>query len=212
VGDGDDTIAVVKGEFAIPYAAELLRQIEKRESPFKSGEKLAACAGVAIAHSHFPFQTVNALAEDACGIAKRPSRSVPGSYIDFHLHQSGMVLGLGELRKRQYTINGAPRYARPWKISGDANVPDFSWFEKRQHVWSAEKKSWPRTRLKDLRTALSVSNEEALLVLAQCAARGHKLLDFDEGKTESGKSKLSWYFDVLELADAYVVPRDKEER
>jgi hypothetical protein len=219
VTDGDDTAAVIKGELAISYAAELLRQIEKQPSPFESGAKLTACAGVSIVHSHFPFSAAYTLAEDACGIAKKTSRSDPGSYIDFHLHQSGMVLELSELRKRQYTIGGAPRYARPWKISGNAeNVPDFAWFEERQHVWARESKSWPRTRLKDLRNALSISNEEALLVLGQCASRGYKLLDFDMGKSgnlsESDKGKLSWYFDVLELADVYgrIVLKDKEVR
>jgi hypothetical protein len=210
VDDGDDTTVVLPGFQAIGYAAALLREIEKQPSPFEDpGANLAACAGVAIVHSHFPFSSAYTIAEEACGNAKRLSRKHPGSYIDFHLHQSGLVLELSELRKRQYTVGGKARYARPWRVSkGEAaGVPDFEWFEKRQRIWSRESRSWPRNRLKDLRNALSISNEEALMVLAQCASRGYKLLDFDMGKhpgaTAADMEKLSWYFDVLELADAY---------
>jgi hypothetical protein len=197
VKDGDDTTVVLPGEYAICYAAALLRGIESGPSPFgENGAKPTACAGVAIVHNHFPFSSAYTLAEEACGSAKKPSRDNPGSYIDFHLHQSGTVLSLSALRERQYTVGGTKRFARPWKISGAADVPCFEWFEKNGRDWIKQSTSWPRNRLKDLRNALGSGDEEARLVIAQCESRGYKLPGYDE-------SKLSWYFDVLELADKF---------
>ncbi|MDR2132077.1 MAG: hypothetical protein LBP30_01890 [Clostridiales Family XIII bacterium] len=205
ITDGDDTTIVLPGKYAIAYAAALLREIEKQPSPFGDASKLTACAGVSIFHRHYPFSSAYMIAEDACASAKGPSRTETGSYIDFHLHQSGTVLDLSRLRERQYTLDGEPLYARPWKISGDANdVPDFSWFETMQRDWKNKgSQEWPRSRLKGLRNALGAGVEAAKLYIEQCASRGYVLPKDRGAASQNDDAYLRRYYDVLELADEY---------
>ena len=82
-------------------------------------------------HSHYPFSEAYKLAEELCSSAKKPSQDEEGSYIDFHLHQSGNVAGLRQLRERQYKVDGLTILRRPWRVSEKKSdkYPDFKWFE-----------------------------------------------------------------------------------
>ena len=122
VSDVDDTTIVICGRFAIDYAKRLLCEIEatqEEQQPFL-GSVPASCAGVAIFHSHYPFSEAYKLAEELCASAKKPSRSFPGSYIDFHLHQSGEVSDLKAIRERQRMVDGKSLLRSPWRVTGDS--------------------------------------------------------------------------------------------
>ena len=194
IADGDDTTQIVSGRFGLSYASLLLRAIEQAASPFADGSMLAACAGVTLCHSHYPFSDAYRIAEECCASAKKPSRSNPGSYIDFQLIQAGAVSDLRSIRENQFTLDGETLIARPWAITeGISERPAFSWFEKRQLDLAA---NWPKSRLKNLRNALGSSKVEASEEYSQSESRGYGLPDdFEENRRE--------YFDVLELMDVF---------
>lgn len=204
IGDGDDTTIVICGRFALDFTANFLREIENtrpNDWPFK--EMPTACAGVIIFHSHFPFSEAYKLAEELCENAKKPSRKYDGSYIDFHLHQSGGIANLTTLRKRLYTVDEQSIHCRPWRVSAkhEGNFPNFKWFEENMSV--IEK--LPGNKVIEIRNAIGAGDTAAELAMNQL--RGEKLpgFPFDPDKDpDIRRSKHAAHFDVLEMYGNYV--------
>jgi hypothetical protein len=206
IGDGDDTTLVIGGRFALDFAVRLLREIEctpAGKRPF-SNSVPTACAGVVLFHDHYPFSEAYKLAEQLCDSAKKPSRDKDGSYIDFHLHQSGNVSSLSELRNRQYMIDGKSILCRPWLVSSDvvSRVPNFGWFEKNIIAF----KKLPQNKTKALRNAIGAGETATDIVVSQM--RGAVLPDPLE--YENQEIKHASYFDILELYDNYENLLNKE--
>ncbi|GHV37303.1 hypothetical protein FACS1894187_13680 [Synergistales bacterium] len=203
IGDGDDTTLVIGGQFALDFATRLLREIEntpEESRPF-TGVTPTACAGVVIFHSHYPFSEAYKLAEALCGNAKKPSRDNDGSYIDFHLHQSGGVSDLSVLREKLYTVDGKSILRRPWRVSAglEDKLPNFNWFESNCALLSDEER-FPRNKVKAIRNAIGAGEKAAKL--AENTLRGEKLPKMSVFADE----KISEYapvFDILEMLDVY---------
>jgi len=208
IGDGDDTTVVIGGRFAIDFAVTLLKKIEatpENMRPFKDRVP-TACAGVVIFHCHYPFSEAYKLAEELCSSAKKPSRKLDGSYIDFHLHQSGRVSSLNMLRERQYTIDGKSVLRRPWRVSKgrEKEYQNFSWFMANMEKIS-NTDEYPRNKLKEIRNAIGAGDKAAKL--AENKLRGAKLPELElEQIEDSKKEETSSYaavFDILEMLDVY---------
>ena len=226
INDGDDITCVVSGQYGISFAAQLLRAIETLgESnefyPFPEWARvwpeggadrkprISACAGVTLFHSHYPFSEAYKMAEECCANAKRYTRNakrhtsgITGSFIDFHLHQSGAVVNLKQFRKEQYTTKGEKVICRPYCVSSSCDVGDvgdvgdvsgdvfkdiyplYSEFERLMHGWALadkynqyEKNKWPRSRLKALRKAIRTDGNEVIEVIDWCKSRGYRIPD-----------------------------------
>ena len=207
IGDGDDTTLVISGRFAIDFSARLLREIEKtcvENRPFKDIVPYA-CAGVVLFHSHFPFSEAYKLAEELCTSAKKPSRETDGSYIDFHIHQSGNVAGLSALRDAQYRVDGLTVLRRPWRVTEgyESEQPNFKWFEK--HIKTV--KDMPRNKTKAIRNAIGAGDKAVEIALSQL--RYDKLPERPIEPDEK-MSKYAHYFDILEISDDYENLLNKE--
>jgi hypothetical protein len=211
IGDGDDTTLVIGGRFALDFAAQLLREIEDTPAEKRpvTGSVPTACAGVVLFHDHYPFSEAYKLAEELCASAKELSRKAEGSYIDFHLHQSGNVSGLSELRKRQYTVDGKSILCRPWLVSKSESgaAPSFSWFEKNIEVLKDSKKM-PRNKTKALRNAIGAGETAADIAVNQM--RGKELPKLPDMASRPEMSEYAPYFDILEFYDAYENLLNKE--
>ncbi|HEX4960329.1 MAG TPA: hypothetical protein VF173_05795 [Thermoanaerobaculia bacterium] len=70
---GDDVVAILPGEVAVPFTRDLLSRLEKaaEADPDLADKKIGAAAGVAIGHSKYPIRHLLAEAEALLGIAKR---------------------------------------------------------------------------------------------------------------------------------------------
>ncbi|HEX3556922.1 MAG TPA: hypothetical protein VIA62_27165 [Thermoanaerobaculia bacterium] len=70
---GDDVVAILPGEVAVPFSRDLLSRLEKaaEASPELKGKGIGASAGVAIGHSKFPIRHLLAEAEGLLKVAKR---------------------------------------------------------------------------------------------------------------------------------------------
>ena len=202
IGDGDDITLVISGRFALDFAARLLRELEKTtdtEWPF--ADEPNACAGVVIFHEHYPFSEAYKLVEDLCKSAKKKSRECTGSYIDFHLHQSGNVASLKVLRDRQYKVEGCTLLRRPWRITAgkEDEQPNFKWFENNMALLKNEK-DYPRNKIKSIRNAISAGDNAA--DIAQYQLRGKKLPKITTPLCDK-MSKFAAHFDILEMQDIY---------
>jgi hypothetical protein len=204
IGGGDDTTLVIGGRFALDFAARLLREIEATpigERPFEDSVP-TACAGIVLFHAHYPFSAAYKFAEELCSSAKKPSRYCDGSYMDFHLHQSGSISGLRELRRRQYVVDGKSIVRRPWRVSKDTSdiTPSFKWIEDNARLFK-DSQEMPRNKLKALRNAIGAGDTAADIAISQM--RGRKLPEQPNCSNQENVSKYAAYFDILELCDAY---------
>lgn len=70
---GDDVVAILPGEVAVPLARDLMIRLETAADaePVLRKEKIGAAAGVAIGHSKFPIRHLLAEAEGLLNVAKR---------------------------------------------------------------------------------------------------------------------------------------------
>ncbi|MCC6608000.1 MAG: hypothetical protein IT327_32640 [Anaerolineae bacterium] len=113
---GDDVTFVCDGRLGISLAIEYLKQFEIQTTAIV-GEKLTACAGIAIVKSHYPFARAYGLAEELCGSAKkyRTQNNLEASCLDWHFALTGLSGDIGEIRRREYTT-----YQEPEKLKEEA--------------------------------------------------------------------------------------------
>ncbi len=112
---GDDMTAIIRGDLAIEYVAEFMRQFEKntgegelRRILEKAGmERLTACAGVAFTKSAYPFYYGYTLAEQLCTRAKKRAKennaATAPSCLMFHKVQDSFIMNYDEIEKRELT-------------------------------------------------------------------------------------------------------------
>jgi len=168
ITDGEDMTFFVPGRYAISVAAEYLRRVEEINAfPFRnddSYEKITACAGVTLFHSHFPVSEAYAMAEELCANAKSEARrakmrSDEASFLDFHIHASGFVTSISDFRSSYYpVVNNDKLYTRP--LCTTLNVNDRNEYNeygefKRFLKLIQNGDEYPRSKLKDIRAALS---------------------------------------------------------
>lgn len=202
---GDDVTFVCDGRLGLSLAAAYLRHFEGETR--KRNQPLTACAGVAIVKSHYPFAQAYALAEELCKSAKSyrkermkldPNTDI--SCLDWHFATSGLFDGLGDIRKREYTVRSASLNLRPVSLRESTNESRRTWHFIEETTRRFQHSDWyeKRNKLKALREALrdGVAAVEKLKTLFSLK---DPMLD------ENG-----WYdrrctlFDAVELADIYL--------
>ena len=240
IGDGDEFTCVITGLWGISFAVLLLQEIEAHGKcedlyPFKEWysrtdkPNISACAGVVLFHSHYPFSEAYKMAEECCKNAKKYTRNaeeytngVVGSFIDFHIHNGGTITSLKSLRKSIYTIKTEQALThRPYCISNMSETndgtfnkyPSFDEFETLIHELTQQNgiNSWPRSRLKALRDAIAIGEDEVKKVLTWCEARDYKLPEGadkliiapEDNKDKNSIYKYSLLFSAMEFADIY---------
>ena len=182
---------------------------------------------LALAQMNTNSKTQTQVGADVVTASIASATATTGSFIDFHLHQSGAIVNINQMRNKQYMTNIEDEvervYNRPYCVSdGDyyeAEYPMFSDFERIMKTWvlahiyhPADTKTWPRSRLKALRDAIPTGSNEVMDVINWCKSRGFELpAKYDEklakidqnSRPKIIKSKYSLLFDVLEFADIY---------
>lgn len=119
---GDDITLVCDGRLGLGLAAFYLKELNSKKLADK--KNLVCRAGVAIVNAHFPFARAYSLAEELCDSAKKEIQTIHNkleqtgetadiSAIDWHVATSGLLLGLEDIRQREYQVGKAMLYARP---------------------------------------------------------------------------------------------------
>jgi hypothetical protein len=156
---GDDITFICDGKLGLYFSKIFLEAFESK--PAHDGEKLTACAGVAIIKTRYPFYRGYRLAEELCGNAKKANKADKkdklNSYIDFHISMSGLSGSLEVIRK-QYTIpHKRTLLFRPYKIlPEDKNdVKNFDLLVKN----TGTLKKLPKNKIKELRDVMTLPEE-----------------------------------------------------
>jgi hypothetical protein len=185
------------------------------------GKPLFARAGIAVVKSHYPFARAYALAEELAASAKKFIREKQIdnniSAIDWHFAVSGLVLGLDEIRKRDYHGRKGDLTMRPLIMGSDIGPEWRTWdtfiniIDEFQGTLINGQKAgtteiqWSRNKLKTLRTVLREDPQSVEQFL-----RGNKpdKLPVITGNPDS--AKRGWIgdrctcFDAIEALDYYV--------
>lgn len=218
---GDDITFVCDGRIALSLTAAFLKRLAREKTP--SGEEFMACAGIAVVKPHFPFFRAYRLSEELCASAKLKAKAndpdQPGSWLDFEIVYSGLPVDLEEYRTRKYSIPGLPLFSvsdkgreyhllwRPYAVTGSSrgDAPAHGWSEARRRLRriigaDGAGKEWPRSKLKGLREAFTMSKDEAVTYYAECESRGNLL---DERSNLFIGDRTEW-FDIIDLLDVYI--------
>lgn len=118
---GDDVTFVCDGRLGISLAVEYLQQFEAATESIV-GNKLTACAGIAIVRSHYPFARAYGLADELCNSAKRyqHKEDLVASRLDWHFALTGLSGSIGEIRQREYTTYPPPEQVRYEEYKGES--------------------------------------------------------------------------------------------
>lgn len=230
---GDDVTFVCDGRLGISLAIEYLRQFENQTKVI-IGEKLTACAGIAIVKSHYPFARAYDLAEELCSSAKK-YRLVQNldnaSCLDWHFALTGLSGDIGEIRQREYTTYQQPeklkepqsRYRgekltlRPLTLNGNFQETHRSFNVVYKGVVAfqdldlqpEEKPKWStrRNKVKALREALREGPSAVRRFKTMYGLK--ELPGIDQSKNSDFQASGWWgdycgYFDAIEMMDWYI--------
>jgi len=209
---GDDITFVCDGRMGIYFAKIFM---EKFGECTLNGEKLTACAGVAITKTKYPFSRGYLLAEQLCKCAKefRKGKNIngrrlgvgnqdKGSWIDFHISSGGFSETISEIRDSYYCNHEQGNLiARPYMI----NSEDKSGFDLLVKKTKRLKNTLARTKIKDLRNIMTMGQEETRKFLNLLSAKDVKEDVKDYGSFLKGifENKETPYFDMIELMEFY---------
>jgi len=147
---GDDVCYITDARIAIECAYIFLRELEKHEA---MGEKITACAGIAMVREKYPFFKAYELAEELCRSAKSGiADDANESRIDWHIVQGEYSNNLGEIRSSAYkTLDGKDLLLRPLIVSeGIDAINSYHNFKKDMSLINTKSKIIPRNKVKSM--------------------------------------------------------------
>ncbi|MGB7712168.1 MAG: hypothetical protein WBL95_21990 [Microcoleus sp.] len=218
---GDDVTFVCDGRIGLTLATLFLKEFEKEAADIKL---LTACAGISIAKSHYPFAPSYALSESLCGNAKKIVRetkkqgNLEFSGLDWHIAASGLIGSIGEIREREYRINGntveKKLTMRPIRLKRDDGEWQ-NWDDFQQVVTefiTGEDWEGKRNKVIALREVLRKGSETTkqflhayrlshLPVFSQASVEDLKIEGWIDG--DSGE-RVCGYFDAIEAMEFYL--------
>ena len=213
---GDDVTFVCDGRLGLTLAARYLEAFEQEAQ--SRGMDLHAAAGIAVVKTHYPFARAYQLSESLAKSAKRyvhDQNAGDFAALDWHFAASGLMGGLDDIRRREYTMLLDERrhnlYMRPLRLKEQAGKwrtwPNFS----RAVTTFQEQWGERRNKVIALREALREGPEAVRRFLA---VYGETLPELDKSLgsfQESGWFGQSCgYFDAIEALDFYVPLRGEE--
>ena len=212
---GDDVCFVTTGKYGLEAARIFLEKLKD------GGRDYAACAGVAIVHTKYPFHRAYELAEKLClnakkfGVSLDPDGGI--SAMDWHIEFGQLKGSLSEIRDEYETDDGNKLELRPVTVIDHPTVqaPDYRKYDFVRNLADAmarEKKTIARSKLKDLRNAMKQGTDETKFYLKQ-----KEISEFIRpmlgGSTEvfanitiGGKAETRCLlFDALEISDHFEI-------
>ena len=211
---GDDVTFVCDGRIGLATAQAYLAAFARQLIPDAEGQELGgnAAAGVAIVKVRYPFARAYQLSERLCKNAKDAwERKVPA--LDWHLAQSGLFGGLGEIRALEY---GEKRdgeriqsslLTRPLALEAPSEGDWRTWANFTTLLTTfQDRQAWPRNKVMALREALRDGTDA---VESFCANYLNKdlpaitTLATEYQRTGWAEGRCA-YFDAIEMIDQEV--------
>jgi len=198
---GDDVCYITDARIAIECAAIFLTELEKHEV---LGEKITACAGIAMVREKYPFFKTYELSEELCRIAKSGiPDDVNESRIDWHIVQGEYNNNLNDIRNKEYrTYDGKYLLLRPLVVSEGSNADNsYRNFKKDMHVMKSG--SFSRSKIKDMLKEMK-KGEEHLDIYIEINQLHPLLQAHREGAKTGFKDGKCVLFDAVETMDYYI--------
>ena len=179
ISEGDDICFVAEGRIGVECAVLFLKKLAARNN-IVDGKPYAACAGVALIHTKYPFYKAYELAEELCSSAKRfgvtlgtrvcgeeagKAAGAAVSAIDWHIEYGELRGPLEELRKQYVSRDGICLELRPYIVSGPEQllkaerVRDYNCFRKLMRSFADKENGYSTGRLKELRSVIRKGSE-----------------------------------------------------
>lgn len=218
---GDDLTVICKGEYAVKFAHDFLREFENQTSRSDlirevaknalNAERLGICAGIAIIKPHYPFHQAYYLAEQLLRSAKTSKEVSPSlSALDYHVLYDSSGVDLDEIRAKFKDF----KVARPYIVSNEEHLKSFAnddrvkfrkFSELRTRVETMleeqdGKRNLPNSQLHTLRERLHLGTPEADAFARTIAHRYDKPERDDEPfkKLYVEKGKESLFFEEID--------------
>ena len=174
---GDDVCFVTAGSIALDCARVFLDKLSARVNQ-ADGEGCAACAGIALVHTKYPFHQAYDLAEELCSRAKKFGASIDPNggvcAMDWHIEFGQLKDGLDALRRDFETEDGNRLELRPIAVrvpegidaaAQTGGVRTYGFFRGMCRAMQGERGKTARGKIKELRTAFKQGEVESSFFL-----------------------------------------------
>lgn len=203
---GDDFTFVADGRLGIPLAKVFLCSLTGKKIKDKT-RKLSACAGISITKTKYPFYHSYQLAEELCKNAKKEARKNHGtSWLDFHLSYGGFSGSLESIREKHYCLKDSRLNFGPYLVAPDnkENGKNINFLINGIKEFDNEMR-WPRSKVKEMRMALTLGKESATQFLSDMKSKNRQPLPLPNGTYEINgfENGTTPYFDQIELTGFY---------
>jgi len=204
---GDDVCYITDARIALECAYIFLQELEKYSV---MGEKITACAGIAIVKEKYPFFKTYELSEELCKNAKASiEEGLIESRIDWHIVQGEYNNNLNEIRNTAYkALDGKDLSMRPLVASKESHSPNhYSLFRKDIEIIKSRKlpKGKVKGMLKEMKKG-EVHLDTYIEINQIYNVLGTHRLDAKSGFL-NGKCVL---FDAIETLDYFIPICDEE--
>lgn len=202
---GDDITFVCEGRLGVHLAEKFMKIFTQKDV---AGGRIAACAGVAVVHTKYPFYKAYTLAEELTRDAKNASRDNNNSWLSFLISSSGFTGELEGIMAQKFNTMHGNMYNGPYRIDGENST--LKELKNSLKILingdsANELKKWPKSKLMELRDVLRQDKPSQDYFLADMEARDRKLPQFsgtDYNTSLWVKNKTPFY-DIIELNDFY---------
>jgi hypothetical protein len=194
---GDDVVFVCEGRLGVYLAERYIQYFcnEMNRDRHPQGEKVAACAGIAIVKTKYPFFRAYSLAEALMRKAKEDSRSNKDSWLAFMVSSSGFSGELDEILEQQYSIGNIDFYGGPYRLNpGDNTIASL------KHGVKHFQDHWPRNKVMELRDMMKRPQDAQDFFMESIKARALQLPENEKAIKSTNYGK---YMDMIEMMAFY---------
>jgi hypothetical protein len=194
---GDDITFVCEGRLGVHLAEKLIEFITKTEI---GKETIAACAGIAIVHTKYPFYRAYTLAEELTAKAKNASRKEKSSWLSFLISSGGFSGSLDDVIEQKFLTPNGSLYGGPYRVDKDfATMKALR--EGIKFLTINEDSRWPQSKIMELRDVLRKDQATMKYFISEMKAHNRKLSEDDNNVLWDGRKTP--YYDIIELKDFY---------